>query len=211
MLRRPCGLTSVLVLSAAALILGVVAPAFGGVETALAASGGRSLDVCVVEPGFATPGDTFGLQTTGPKHFSASGQVHASACGTYTPLPSSGTYTLTQSQTPSGWHLAQIYCYTVGSAATANGTVDLSSASATVKVKGPTTCIFAELPGGGGGFVGGSSSGSSSQSGTTKPTVSTTTTTTTSKTVTTVCVPIYGPNPSGKGVIIISHQCFPIP
>jgi hypothetical protein len=207
-MRRPCRLTAVLVLSAAALILGMLAPAFVGVETALAASGSRSLDVCVVEPGFATPGDTFGLQTSGPKNFNANAQLHASACGTYTQLPSSGTYTLTQSQTPSGWHLAQIYCYTVASAATPNGTVDLSSASATVQVKGPTTCIFAELPGGSGGFVGGSSSGSTSKSGTTKPTVSTTTTTT--KTVTTVCVPIYGPNGKG-GAIIVSHQCFPVP
>ena len=170
MMLRSCRWTAVLALSAAALILGVLAPVFGGVETAWAASGGRSLDVCVVEPGFATPGDTFGLQTTGPKSFTASAQLQASACGSYPQLPSSGTYTVTQSQTPSGWHLAQIYCYTVASAGTANGTVDLSSASATVKVKGPTACIFAELPGGGGGFVGGSSSGSSSQSGTTTTT-----------------------------------------
>jgi hypothetical protein len=184
-MRRPCRLTVVLVLSAAAVVLGVLAPAFGGVDTALAASGGRFLDVCVVEPGFATPGDTFGVLVTGPKSFSASAQLHASACGTYTQLPASGTYTVTQSQTPSGWHLAQIYCYAVGSAATSNGTVDLGSATAAVKVKGPTACIFAELPGGAGGFVGGSGSGSSSHSGTTtKPTTSNA-----SKTVTTVCVP----------------------
>ncbi len=175
MMRRASRLTPVLVLSAAALILGVLAPVLGGVETALAASGGRSLDVCVVEPGFATPGDTFGLQTTGPKNFKASAQLKASACGTYTQLPSSSAYTVTQSQTPSGWHLAQIYCYSVASAATANGTVDLGSASATVTVKGPTACIFAELPGGGGGFVGGPGSGSSSKSGTTTTTTTTTT------------------------------------
>lgn len=197
MMRRFCRLTPVLVLSASVLILGVLAPAFGGVETALAASSVRSLDVCVVEPGFATPGDTFGLQTTGPKNFNASAQLQTSACGTYTQLPSSGNYTVTQSQTPSGWHLAQIYCYTVANAATANGTVDLGSASATVKVTGPTACIFAELPGGGGGFVGGSSSGSSSHSGTTtttKPGTTTTTTTTTKP-------------PSGTSHIPIVNYC----
>jgi hypothetical protein len=205
MLRRPCRLTPVLVLSAA-LILGVLAPAFVGVETALAANSGRSLDVCVVEPGFATPGDNFGLQTTGPKNFKASSQVQASACGSYTQLPSSGTYTVTQSQTPSGWHLAQVYCYTVASAATPNGTVDLGSASATVLMKGPTACIFAELPGGGSGFVGGSGSGPSTHSGTTTTTKPTTPNT--PKTVTTVCVPIYAPV-NGKAVIV-SHQCFPV-
>ena len=204
MMLRPCRWTSILVLSAAALILGVLAPVFGGVETALAASGGRSLDVCVVEPGFATPGDTFGLQATGPKHFTASAQLHASACGTYTQLPSSGTYTVTQSQTPSGWHLAQIYCYTVGRAATANGTVDLSFATATVKVKGPTACIFAELPGGGGGFVGGSSSGSSSPSGTT--------TTTKPKTTPSTKINCFQVNPGipSKGIPPIT-ACVPVP
>ena len=94
-MRQPCRWTPVLVLSAAAVVLGVLAPAFGGVETALAASGGRSLDVCVVEPGFATPGDTFGIQATGPKNFSASAQLQASACGSYPQLPTSGTYTVT--------------------------------------------------------------------------------------------------------------------
>ena len=194
MMRRPCRLTVVLVLSTAAVVLGVLAPAFGGVDTALAASGGRSLDVCVVEPGFATPGDTFGIQATGPKNFSASAQLQASACGSYPKLPTSGTYTVTQSQTPSGWHLAQIYCYTVANAATANGTVDLGSASATVNVKGPTACIFAELPGGGGGFVGGSGSGSSSHSGTT--------TTTKPGTVNT-----NPPTPTPPNTFKINHNC----
>ena len=210
MTRRPCRWAPVLVFSAAALVLGVLAPVFGAAETALAASGGRTLDVCVVEPGFATPGDTFGLLTIGPKSFTVRAQLHASACGTYTQLPASGTYTVTQSQTPSGWHLAEIYCYTAGSAATANGTVDLGSATATVKVKGPTACIFAEVPGGAGGFVGGSSSGSSSQSGattTTKP--GTATTPNTSKTVTTVCFPyIEYYNPATKQPVF-GQRCVP--
>jgi hypothetical protein len=177
MLRRTRGLTPVLLLSAAALLTGVLAPAFVGVEAAQAASGKPSLDLCVVEPGFATPGDTFGLTTTGPKGFNNTATLQASACGSYKQLPVTGSFTVTQSQTPSGWHLAQIYCYSVGSAANANGTVDVSSQSATVNVNGPTACIFAELNGGaGGGFSGGSGSsggGSSGKSGTTTTTTTT--------------------------------------
>ncbi len=187
-----------------ALILGVLAPVFGCLETAGAASGGRSLDACVVEPGFATPGDTFGLLTIGPKNFTARAQLPASACGT-TPLPTSGTYTVTQSQTPSGWHLAQIYCYAVGSAATANGTVDLGSATVTVKVKGPTACIFAELPGGAGASLGGSGSSQPGATTTTKPRTSPSA----SPTVTTVCFPyVQYVNPATKQPVF-GQRCVP--
>jgi hypothetical protein len=171
MLRRTRRFTPVLLLSAATLLTGGLAPAFVGVEAAQAASAKPSLDLCVVEPGFATPGDSFGLTAAGPKGFSNTATLQASACGSYKQLPATGSFTVTQSQTPSGWHLAQIYCYSVGSAANANGTVDVTSQSATVNVNGPTACIFAELSGGGGGgFSGGSGSsggGSSGKSGTT--------------------------------------------
>jgi hypothetical protein len=149
---------------------------------AAAASGTNSLDLCVVEPGFATPPDAFGLTTTGPKNFNDTQTLQASACGSYRALSNSGTYTVTQSQTPPGWSLAQIYCYAVASANHRLGTVDLSSSSATFKVSGPTACIFAELPaggGGGGGFSGGS--GSSSKSGTTTTTSKSSSTTSTTK------------------------------
>lgn len=177
MLCRTRKFTPVLLLSAATLLTGGLAPAFVGVEAAQAASTKPSLDLCVVEPGFATPGDSFGLTTTGPKGFSNTATLQASACGSYKQLPVAGSFTVTQSQTPSGWHLAQIYCYSVGSAANANGTVDLTSQSATVNLNGPTACIFAELNGGGGGFSGGSGSsggGSSGKSGTTTTTTTTT-------------------------------------
>jgi len=145
---------------------------------AAGASGTNSLDLCVVEPGFATPPDAFGLTTTGPKNFNDTQTLQASACGSYRALPNAGTYTVTQSQTPPGWSLAQIYCYAVASANHRLGTVDLSSSSATFKVSGPTSCIFAELPaGGGGGFSGGSSSNKSGTTTTTSKSSNTTTTT----------------------------------
>ncbi len=176
MLRRTRRFTPILLLSAATLLTGGLAPAFVGVEAAQAASTKPSLDLCVVEPGFATPGDSFALTTTGPKNFNDTATLKASACGSYKQLPATGSFTVTQSQTPSGWQLAQIYCYSIGTADQANGTVDLTSLSATVKVTGPVSCIFAELPGGGGGgFSGGS--GSSGKSGTTTTTKPGTTTT----------------------------------
>ena len=166
----------VVVVSAATLVTGGLASTVVGVEAAEAASK-PSLDLCVVEPGFATPGDSIALTTTGPKSFNDTATLKASACGSYKQLPATGSYTVTQSQTPSGWHLAQIYCYSVGAADQANGTVDLSSVSATVKVTGPTSCIFAELPGGGGGFSGGSGSSGTTKSGTATTTKPGTTTT----------------------------------
>jgi len=185
-----------LLLGAAALLGGALAPAFAGV--AAAASGKPSLDLCVVEPAFAAGGDSFGITTTGPKSFSDTATLQASACGSYNALPAAGTYKVTQSQTASGWQLAQSYCYSVGAADKANGTVDLSTDSATVKISGPTSCIFAETPGSGGssggsssggGFSGGSSSSSGSSSTTTTTTKGTTgsTTATTHKVFTSFC------------------------
>jgi hypothetical protein len=161
--------TVAMIVAGAALTTGEVA----------SASGTNSLDLCVVEPGFATPGNSFGLTTTGPKNFNDTQTLQASACGSYRALPNAGTYTVTQSQTPPGWSLAQIYCYAVAAANHRLGTVDLSSQSATFKVSGPTSCIFAELPAGGGGGSGGS--GSSTKSGTTTTTTKSTGTTTTTK------------------------------
>src|SRR5713226_6576800 len=135
MLRRVRKFVTVLVVSGATLVTGGLASTVVGVEAAQADSK-PSLDLCVVEPGFAKHGDSFGLTTTGPKSINDTATLKASACGSYKQLPASGSYTVTQSQTASGWHLAQIYCYSVGSADQANGMVDLSSASATVKVNG---------------------------------------------------------------------------
>ncbi len=179
-MRNGFGFVSALVCSVAALCASSLALAVVGSDVAQAASG-KSLDLCVVEPGFATNGDNFGLTTTGPKSFNDTQTLAASACGSYSSLPNAGTYTVTQSQTPSGWSLAQIYCYTVGSANKPNGTVDLSSSSATIKVNGPTSCIFAEVQGsggGGGGSSGGFSGGTGSKSGTTTTTAKTGTSTT---------------------------------
>ncbi|HEV2310748.1 MAG TPA: hypothetical protein VGU73_09500 [Acidimicrobiia bacterium] len=150
---------------------------------ASASTGAPSLDLCVVLPGFATPPANFTLHTTGPKNFDESGQLSASACGSYTQVPK-GQYTVTQSATASGYHLAQIYCFQAGAADHATGTVDLNSDSVSVKVSQPTECLFAELTGGGGS--GGSSSGSSgfSSGG------STSTTTTTTKGTTTTGPPV---------------------
>jgi hypothetical protein len=173
-MRNRVSFVSVLVCSLLAATAWVLLPL--GSDVAQAA-GGRSLDLCVVEPGFATPGDHFGLTTTGPKSFNDTQTLAASGCGSYAALPNAGTYTVTQSQTPSGWTLAQIYCYTVGSANKPNGTVDLSSSSATIHVNGPTACIFAETSGGG-GSSGGFSGGTGSKSGTTTTTAKTGTSTT---------------------------------
>lgn len=188
---RPRGFISVLLFSVASMSVGVLVPAFAGV--AAAASTKPSLDLCVVEPGFATPGDSFGLTTTGPKSFNNTVTLQASACGSYSSLPASGSYTVTQSQTPSGWQVGGIYCYSVGTANKANGTVDQSSSSATVNVTGPTSCIFAELQGGGGGFSGGSGKGSTP---TTTKSGTSTTTTTTKKTVKPPIVSICQVNPN---------------
>ena len=168
-------------LFSAAMGAGLLVPAFVGV--AAAASGKPSLDLCVVEPGFATPGDSFALHTTGPKSFDNTATLKASACGSYSSLPASGTYTVTQSQTASGWHLCGIYCYSVGSANNANGTVDLSSSSTTVKVSGPASCIFAEVQGGGSSSSGGSSGSFSGGSGSSSSTTTTTKSGTTPSTV----------------------------
>jgi hypothetical protein len=183
MVRRRRRVLPVLLFSAAAMFAGALVPAFVGVAAA-GASTKPSLDLCVVEPGFATPGDSFALTTTGPKSFNSTATLQASACGSYSSLPATGQYTVTQSQTASGWQLAGIYCYSVGSANKANGTVDQSSNSATLKISGPASCIFAETQGGGGsggGFSGGSGSSSSGHSGSTSTSSTTTTTTKTSK------------------------------
>lgn len=192
-MRRPLLFTAVLLISVAAMVAGVLPTALGGIDVAQAASK-NSLDLCVVEPGFANPGDSFGLTTTGPSSFNDTQTLQASACGSYSSLPNSGTYTVTQSQTPAGWSLAQIYCYSVGAGNHRNGTVDLSSGSASVKVNGATSCIFAELPGsgggsGGGGFSGGTGSSSGNTSSTTTKGGTTTTTNGTSTTKGTIKLP----------------------
>jgi hypothetical protein len=156
----------------AAVIL--AAPAVASATVSRASGGSPSLDVCVVLPGFDTPGAAFTLHTTGPKSFDESGQLSASACGSYTGVPK-GQYTVTQSQTPSGFHLAQIYCFAAGASDHSTGNVDLSSDSVSVKVSQPTVCVFAELTGGGGsGSSGGGSSGFSPSGGSSSTTTTTT-------------------------------------
>jgi hypothetical protein len=178
MLRRTASLRSILLISSLSMFAGLLAPAFVGLQAAQAASSKPSLDLCVVEPGFATSGDQFALTTTGPKSFSDTAQLKASACGSYKQLPATGSYTVTQSQTASGWSLGGIYCYSVGSADQSLGNVDQSSSSVTMNVNGPTSCIFAETQGGGGGSSGGFSGSGSSKSGTTSTTKPGTTSTT---------------------------------
>jgi hypothetical protein len=183
MLRRPTGFRSILLVSSLSLFAGLLVPAFAGLEAAQAASSKPSLDLCVVEPGFATPGDQFALTTTGPKNFSDTAQLQASACGSYKQLNATGSYTVTQSTTAAGWSLGGIYCYSIGSANQSVGTPDQSSSSVTLNVNGPTSCIFAETQGGGGGggTSGGGFSGGSGKSGTTSTTSKSGTTTTTTK------------------------------
>lgn len=150
----------------AALAAWMIAPVPAGAVNHQSSSPSRSIDVCIVLPGFATPGDSFRLHTTGPNGFDETASFRASACGSYAQVPS-GKYTLAQSDTASGWHLAQIYCFAAGSADHPTGSVDLASGSATVKVNQPTTCLFTELPGGSGGPgpQGTGTPGSSSKSG----------------------------------------------
>jgi hypothetical protein len=176
MANRARTLLCTLGVAVAAVIL--AAPAVASATVAEASGGAPTLDLCVVLPGFATPGAAFTLTTTGPKNFNESGQLSASACGSYTQVPK-GQYTVTQSATPSGFHLAQIYCFQAGAADHATGSVDLSSDSVSVKVSQPTECLFAELTGGG-GSSGGGGSGFSPSGGS-----SSTTTTTTKGTTTT--------------------------
>ncbi len=180
MLRRTASLRSILLISSLSMFAGLLAPAFVGLQAAQAASSKPSLDLCVVEPGFATPKDGFALTTTGPKSFSDTAQLQASACGSYKQLASTGSYTVTQSQTASGWSLSGIYCYSVGSANQPTGNVDQSSSSVTLNINSPTSCIFAETQGGGGSSSsgGGFSGSGSSKSGTTSTTKPGTTPTT---------------------------------
>ncbi len=161
-------------LGALALLLGTLLPTLIGVGTA-AASGKASLDVCVIEPGLGSSGAQYGLTTQGPKGFNDTATLAGSSCGSYKQLPAAGKYAVTQSQTPSGWHLAQIYCYSVGSAENAQGSVNGTSVS--VSVNGPTTCLFAELAGGGGGSTSGGFSGGTGSSSSSSGHGSTTTTT----------------------------------
>jgi hypothetical protein len=189
-----------LVLAAIALGIGVVSPMLAGAASPPSGTLKSSIDTCVVLPGFATPPVGFRLHTTGPKNFDKAVGLQASACSSSAQVPS-GQYTVAQSLTPAGWHLAQINCFLSGFADHSVGAVDLSSASVTIKVAHPTVCLFAELPGGGGGLgPQGSGSSSTSKSGTTSSTstsTSTTTTTTKSTTPSTFCVqnPDYPPNP----------------
>ncbi len=177
MAHRGRAVLGTLAAAVAAVIL--AAPAVASATVVEASGGTPGLDLCVVLPGFDTPGAMFTLSTTGPKNFSESGQLSASACGSYTQVPK-GQFTVTQSATPSGFHLAQIYCFQAGSADHATGNVDLSSDSVSVKVSQPTECLFAEQTGGGGGGSSGGGSGFSPSGGS-----SSTTTTTTKGTTTT--------------------------
>jgi len=179
MAHRGGAVLGTLAAAVAAVIL--AAPAVASATVAEASGGSPTLDLCVVLPGFATPGTAFTLSTTGPKNFNESGQLSASACGSYTEVPK-GQYTVTQSDTPSGFHLAQIYCFQAGAADHATGSVDLSSDSVSVKVSQPTECLFAELTGGGGS---GSSGGGGGGSGFSPSGGSSSTTTTTKGTTTT--------------------------
>jgi hypothetical protein len=197
--RSRRSIVPLLVLAAILLGIGAVSPMVAG-----AAQNGTiksSIDTCVVLPGFATPPVGFRIHTTGPKNFDQAVGLQASACSSRVQVPS-GQYTVAQSLTPSGWHLAQINCFISGFADHSVGAVDLSSASVTIKVAHPTVCLFAELPGGSGGLgpQGSGSSSSTSKSGPTSSTstsTSTTTTTTKSTTPSTFCVqnPDYPPNP----------------
>jgi uncharacterized membrane protein YgcG len=148
-------------------------PGTASATVARSSSPSTSLDLCVVLPGFAS-GANVTLTTTGPSNFNESGQLSASACGSYTHVPK-GSYTVTQSQTPSGFHLAQIYCFVPGAAGNGIGNVDLSSDSVNVKVNGAVSCLFAEDTGGGGsGASGGSGSSGFSPSGGSSSTSTTT-------------------------------------
>jgi len=181
MVHRGRAVLCTLGMAVAAVIL--AAPAVASATVVEASGGTPGLDLCVVLPGFDTPGAMFTLSTTGPKNFNESGQLSASACGSYTQVPK-GQYTVTQSSTPSGYHLAQIYCFTVGAADHSTGTVDLSSDSVNVKVSQPTECLFAEVTGGGGSgsSSGGGSSGFSPSGGSSSTTTTTKGTTTTAPT-----------------------------
>jgi hypothetical protein len=193
-----------LALGAIVLACGLASPVVASAAVTAKGTNSGSIDACAVLPGFATPPALFHLHTVGPKKFDRVFSLQASACASEVNLPS-GKYTVFQSFTASGWHLAQIYCFTVGSAESPTGTVDLPSASVTVNLKGPTACVFAELPGGSGGAgpqsAGTPTNGSTSRGGTTtsstSSTSSTTTTTTGSTTPATFCVqnPDYPPNP----------------
>jgi hypothetical protein len=197
--RSRHSIVQILVLTSMALAVAVVSPTVAGAASPQSGSGKNSIDTCVVLPGFATPPVGFRLHTTGPKNFDKAVGVQASACSSNAQVPS-GQYTVAQSLTPAGWHLAQINCFLTGFSEHSVGTVDLSSASVTIKVSHPTVCLFAELPGGSGGLGPQGSGSSTSKSGTTSSTstsTSTTTTTTKSTTPSTFCVqnPDYPPNP----------------
>jgi hypothetical protein len=184
-----------LVLGAAVLAVGIVSPVLAGAAVTQSSSNKASIDACVILPGFATPPASFSLHTTGPKNFDKTTDFQASDCGSYNPVPS-GQYTLVQTNTAPGTHLAQIRCFLPGFANHPVGTVDLASASVTVKVSRATVCLFAELPGGVGGPGPQGAGSPTKKSGTTSTSTSTTTTTSPkSTTPATTCVqnPNYPP------------------
>jgi hypothetical protein len=145
------------------------------VGVAVAKAGKPSLDLCAALPGFETNGDSFDIHTEGPTventKFDETATLQASSCGSYLRVPK-GEYTLTQTSTPTNWHLAQVSCFAAGTSDELLADFDEASSSAKLQVKVPTVCIFSELPGG----TGGKSSGSSNP-GTTTTNPHTTTTT----------------------------------
>src|SRR5260370_987846 len=131
--RSRRSIVTLIALAAMALAVGAVSPMVAGAATPQSSSIKNSIDACVVLPGFATPPVGFRLHTTGPKNFDKAVGVQASACSSSVQVPS-GQYTMAQSLTPAGWHLAQINCFLTGFSEHTVGTVDLSSASVTIKV-----------------------------------------------------------------------------
>ena len=184
-----------LVLGATVLVTGMVTPVLAGAAVSQSSHNKGSIDACVVLPGFAAQSASFSIHTTGPKNFDETATFSGSACSSYARVPP-GQYTLTQSDTAPGFHLAQIYCFNAGSADQQAGSIDLPSASVTIKVSKPTTCLFAEFPGGGGGGGGGAP--------TTKKGTQATTTTTTPTTPTTHCV--YDPGTDYTSCFTASGQ-----
>jgi hypothetical protein len=184
-----------LALGATVLAAGMGSPMLAAAAASQSSSNKGSIDACIVLPGFATPPASYSLHSTGPKNFDKTAEFQASACGSYNQVPS-GQYTLAQSNTAPGSHLAQIRCFIPGFANHQVGNVDLPSASVTIKVSQPTVCLFAELPGGTGGPGPQGAGSSTKKSGTTTTSTSTTTTTTPkSTTPATICVqnPDYPP------------------
>jgi hypothetical protein len=115
---------------------------------AVAAPARVPFHICAVLPGLATPGDNFEIEAEGPKvgksRADRVASVDASGCDSLGKIPV-GKYRLTQTVNL-GWQLARVYCWSASAPRLHRAKLDTELNMAKLKVKGPGSCIFLQVP-----------------------------------------------------------------